>query len=126
MNSPNIEDYLSKARESLEAAEMLLNANHPEFAVSRAYYAMFYVAEGLLYTKGLSFASHSAVAAAFGKEFAKTGLLDRKLHRYLIDAQDERTQGDYRIGSSITVERANEVIGWAADFLTAAQAYLAR
>ena len=87
---------------------------------------MFYAAEALLWSKGLSFSSHSAVSAAFGKEFAKTGILDKKLHRYLMDAQDERTKGDYGFGEGVSFARAQEVLGWAEEFLAAAQAYLQR
>ncbi len=66
---------MQKAHENIAAAEVLLQENFPEIAASRAYYAMFYIAEILLFSKGLTFSSHSAVISAFGKEFAKTGLL---------------------------------------------------
>jgi uncharacterized protein (UPF0332 family) len=49
----------------------------------------------MLLSKGLTFSSHSAVIAAYGKEFAKTGLLDPKFHRYIIDAQERREIGHY-------------------------------
>ena len=79
---------LEKARASLQASEILSREGYPDFVASRAYYAMFYAAEALLLARGLSFSSHSAVMAAFGKEFARTKTLDPKFHRYLVDAQD--------------------------------------
>ncbi|MFN6012309.1 MAG: HEPN domain-containing protein [Microcystis sp.] len=48
-------ELLLKARQSAAAAQVLLDNNYPEFAVSRAYYAMFYVAEAFLEGQGLSF-----------------------------------------------------------------------
>ncbi|BAQ64314.1 hypothetical protein [Geminocystis sp. NIES-3709] len=45
----------------------------------------------------MSFSSHSAIISAFGKEFAKKGIVPLEFHRYLIDTQDKRTQGDYSI-----------------------------
>jgi uncharacterized protein (UPF0332 family) len=39
---------------------------------------MFYIAEAFLEGKGLSFSKHSAVIAAFGREFAKTQLVPTK------------------------------------------------
>lgn len=42
---------------------------------------MFYVASALLTRKGRSFRKHSAVQAAFGEHFARTGELDPKYHR---------------------------------------------
>lgn len=62
--------------------------------MSRAYYAMFYVAEALLDQVGLAFSSHAAVISAFGQNFAKTGQLPTDLHRYLIDAQAQRTRAN--------------------------------
>jgi uncharacterized protein (UPF0332 family) len=64
---------LAKAHRAIRAAEKLLESDDAEFAAGRAYYAMFYVAEALLYERGLGFGKHSAVHAAFGKEFAKRG-----------------------------------------------------
>jgi uncharacterized protein (UPF0332 family) len=84
-----------------------LDQGYTDFAASRTYYAMFYIAEALLLTKGLSFSSHAAVIAAYGKEFSKTGLLDEKFHRYLI-AQDFRSQGDYSFGPGVEKEDAKK------------------
>ena len=42
---------LNKALDAIEAAEALLDVEKPEFAAGRAYYAMFYVAEALLYNE---------------------------------------------------------------------------
>jgi uncharacterized protein (UPF0332 family) len=54
---------VEQARESLDAAKVLQEAGHHGFAASRAYYAMFYIAEALLLGKGLSFSKHAAVHA---------------------------------------------------------------
>ncbi|MGP1385988.1 MAG: HEPN domain-containing protein [Thainema sp.] len=48
---------ITKAERSLEAANQLMQQGFHDFAVSRAYYAMFYVAEALLDQEGLSFSS---------------------------------------------------------------------
>ena len=44
-------------------------------ASSRAYYAMFYMAETLLLSTSLAYSKHSAVIAAVGREFAKAGVM---------------------------------------------------
>ena len=72
MIKPGTEALLDKAARSLDAARILQKAASPEFAASRAYYAIFYVAEALLFQIGLTFKSHGAVHGAFGEEFAKT------------------------------------------------------
>lgn len=122
--NPDVEAQIQKAEGSLAAAELLLGQEYTEFAASRAYYAMFYVAEALLTDRGQSYSSHAAVQAAYGREFAKSGDLDVRFHRYLLDAQDLRNVGDYGIGVSITAEEAEKVIAWAHEFLDAAKYYL--
>jgi len=85
---------------------------------------MFYVAEALIASKGLSFSSHGAVLSAFGKKFAKTGELSPDFHRRLIDAQELRNTGDYGVGPNIGLREADLVCQWAEDFIQAAEAYL--
>ena len=64
-------ELLLKAQQSLEAAKLLLTNNYPDYATSRAYYAMFYIAEAFLEGKGLSFSKHSAVIAELRYENQK-------------------------------------------------------
>ena len=91
-----------------------------------SYSAMFYLAEALLFSKGLAFSSHSPVIAAFGREFAKTNLLNPKFHNYLIRSQDRRNIGDYAIGSHLTEGEVLEMLSWAKEFLKAGKNYLAQ
>ncbi|WP_017327275.1 HEPN domain-containing protein [Synechococcus sp. PCC 7336] len=41
-------ELLLKAQQSLEAAKLLLANYYPDYATSRAYYTMFYIAEAFL------------------------------------------------------------------------------
>ncbi len=118
------QELLRKAKTSLDAAILLLNNNYPDYATSRAYYTMFYVAEAFLETKKLSFSKHSAVIAAFGREFAKPQHIPREFHRFLIEAQALRTTSDYGQPNVITSEQATEQIDRAAQFINLAQQYL--
>jgi uncharacterized protein (UPF0332 family) len=72
-----------KAHRTVQSARLLLTDGDYDGAVSRAYYAMFYVAEALLLSKGMTFSKHAAVISAFGKEFAKPGKIPGEYHRYL-------------------------------------------
>jgi uncharacterized protein (UPF0332 family) len=114
-----------KARRSLRGAQLLQADGLPGFAASRAYYAMFYVAEALLLNLALSFSSHKAVIAAFGKHLAKTGEVPVEFHRYLVDAQEDRTTGDYGLLPDVTVEEAAVHITRAHALLALAEAKLA-
>ncbi len=108
---------LQKAVRSLEAAKVLNRENLPEFAVTRAYYTMFYVVEAFLEGDSLSFSKHSAVISAFGQHFANTGRVPVEFHRYLIAAEQIRRQGDYDASPELTETQATEQIFRAEQFL---------
>lgn len=120
---PEIKELLERARLSQKAAANLLRDDFASFAASRAYYSMFYIAQALLLSKGLSFSSHSAVIAAYGKEFAKTELLNPEFHRLLMEAQDRRNIGDYGMIGAVEESEAQEIINWSKKFLKAAEKY---
>lgn len=114
-------ELLKKAEESLAAARLLLNEGYADYAASRAYYTMFYVAEALLEGENLSFSKHSAVIAALGQHFARTGKIPGSLHRYIIEAQELRNAGDYGGLHAVTQEKAQEAIDHGQEFLEAAK-----
>ena len=122
--NPAIQALIQKAKMSLGAAKTLISDDYYDFAASRAYYAMFYVAEALLTLLDQSYSKHSAVISAFGREYTKSGKLDAKYHRWLIDAQDFRNIGDYGIEAHVSREDAKTVCGWADEFITSAQRLL--
>lgn len=88
-------DLMLEARDSISAARILLETRYPNYAASRAYYAMFYVAQAFLEGEELAFSKHSAVIAAFGREFAHTGKVPTEFHRFLLEAQELRHVSDY-------------------------------
>ncbi len=115
---------LEKATRVLRIAERLGKSGDAEFSVGRAYYAMFYVAEALLNEKGLRFRKHGGVHAAFAEHFVKTGLLDGKYHRWLLEAFSKRITGDYGIETELMSDDANLLIRQAGEFLEAAKKFL--
>lgn len=117
---------LRKARRAIRSARLLLAEGDYDGAVSRAYYAMFYVAEALLLSKNLTFSKHAAVIAAFGREFAKTGVIPPEYHRYLADAQEARNTGDYQVVSHLTEGQTRQHITRAEAFLELGEAFLGR
>jgi len=125
MTTPAIQHFLKLADESHEVANGLIDMGHPRFSAAQSYYTIFYLAQAMLQSKGLTFSSHSAVVAAYGKEFAKTGVLDPKFHRYIIDAQRRRQIGHYGDETEeVTEEQARETFQWAEEFKQAVEEYL--
>lgn len=116
---------LDKALDAIEAAEGLTNIGKAEFAAGRAYYAMFYTAEALLFDQfDLKLNQHGQVIAAYGKHFAKTKELNPRYHRWLRDGFEKRISGDYGVDSGIGEDIAMDMINQARDFLETAQEYL--
>jgi len=122
---PETEKLLQKASRSVRAAEKLLADGDVDFAASRAYYALFYVAEALLNERELQFKKHGGVHGAFAEHFIKTKQLDSKFHRWLVDAFDERIQGDYEVESQVDSAIVKTTIQQAREFLQVAREYLA-
>jgi uncharacterized protein (UPF0332 family) len=111
-------DLLVQARDSLAAAKILDAQGYHGFAASRAYYAMFYIAEAFLLGRELAYSRHSGVHAAFGEHFVKTGVVPPEFHRYLIRGMEVRHAGDYGRGSTtVTPDEASEQIAHAEEFL---------
>jgi uncharacterized protein (UPF0332 family) len=118
------ESRLDKASHSIRAAWALLAMDEADIAASRAYYAMFYAAEALLFEEGLAFRKHSAVHAAFGRQFAASSRLDPRLHRWLLDAFDTRNRSDYGVDAGIRAQEVKDLIERAETFLAECQRYL--
>ncbi len=120
----DILELLTKAKESLKAAEMLSDGGFYDFSASRSYYAMFYATEAILLSKNLSFSKHSAVIAAFGKEFIKTKIFPHKMRDSLVSAFELRQMGDYGSPGSVSKEKAQMLIEQAKEFIDFVKEYL--
>jgi uncharacterized protein len=101
-----------------------LENDEAAISVGRAYYAMFYVAEALLWEEGRQSKSHSGIHSLFGEVFAKTRRLDPKYHRWLLAAFNQRAAGDYGFDAAFPPETVGELIKRASEFLAAAEAFL--
>ncbi len=126
MITPQVQVFINRAEESHQAAKVLLDTGFSNYSAAQSYYTMFYLTGALLHSKNLQFSSHSAVIAAYGKEFAKTRILDPKFHGRIIIAERRRETGHYGVESSITEEEAIESFQWAAEFIRAVKDYLGR
>lgn len=110
-------EILRKARKSIEAARTLFENGFYAFALSRAYYSMFYCAEAILMTKNIRVSKHSAVIALLGRDFVKTGEIPHKFFTYLRTTFNLRQTADYSFVVDITEEEARENIRRAEEFL---------
>lgn len=125
MMSHDAEAALAKARSTLHAARVLLDENLADTAASEAYYAMFHAATAALAEEQLTYSKHSAVIAAFGREFAKTNVLPRELHARLREAFAMRQRATYDYQIEIPSDEAEALVESAEEFIAAIEGYLA-
>ncbi|MFO7650863.1 MAG: HEPN domain-containing protein [bacterium] len=112
-----IEYRLTRARRTLDAAELLLQRGFLEEASSRIYYGAFYAVVALLGTRGLRSSRHSGVIALFHQEFVKPGAFPRELAKALDRAFDSRLGGDYADFVRFEPEELAELLAQARAFV---------
>jgi len=115
---------LAKAERFVTSARLLTDSGDLDSAVSRVYYAAFYVAEALLDALDISFSSHRGVISAFGQEFARKGRLDPCFHRLLITAFEKRQQADYWVKTGLQPDEVAELLAETRSFIDAAKDWL--
>ena len=82
-----------------------------------AYYAIFYAASALLYSKGKSYGKHSAVLAAFRQFFIKTGEFEKKWSDHYEFVMDSRHTADYDLYDSLEKDDVVMAIAKAQEFV---------
>jgi len=112
-----ISRWLDMADESLESAQLELNADHPAFAVNRLYYACFYCATALLLTQGKRFSRHSGVRSEFMRSFIQSGRLSEKWGKLYRGLFRDRERGDYLPGASFEPDDVAARLQLAREFL---------
>ncbi len=86
---------LERSRRELAAARLLASGGFPAQAVSRAYFAAFFVAEEALSPRGETPSKHSGVVSAFGRVVVREGGLEEDVGRLLRSLFERRNQADY-------------------------------
>jgi len=86
---------LRVAKEDLQAANLLLEANSYRGANNRAYYAIFHAVSAALATEGVAFKKHKDTLAYFNKNYVATEIFPRNLGRKIVKAEEIRHESDY-------------------------------
>lgn len=121
-----IEQHIKRGVELIKVADDLIHLDHWNDAVNRAYYAIFHAATAVLLSKGIQRNSHHALISAFGEFIAKPGIMNRKYHRYFINAFSQRSGSDYLPTPDLTMEEAEIALSQAQEFVDAAKILLKR
>ena len=112
-------ELLVKAKDALRQAQLLLDGEGYDGAISRSFYAVLHAAEAALATQGLVAKSHDGVEMLFGKHFFKTGLVDEKFKGLFHRIHQARIKADYERGVQFTREEAAYWFARAQEFVAA-------
>lgn len=108
---------LSRAKETLEEANELVNSGHLYGAANRIYYACFYAVVALILTKNLSSSKHSGVIGLFNKNFVKTGDIPKEMGKFYSRMFDNRLESDYGELIEIDPDGIKQDLAAAAEFI---------
>jgi len=110
---------LSRAKETLEEARVMLQTSHPYGAANRIYYACFYAVTALLSTRNLSSSKHSGVIALFNRNFVKPGLISVDLGKFYSRVFEDRTESDYADWVELDKNETQQELARAEEFISA-------
>ncbi|MBI3994791.1 MAG: HEPN domain-containing protein [Nitrospirae bacterium] len=125
--SPDSEEIgaeLVRAEKSLKAANVLLDKDLLEDALSRTYYAILHSARAVLLAEGVKVKSHKAVRRLFGQHLVKTGKLEPRYASILAEEQDDRYLADYNVIFLPEKEQVEKRVRDADEFLRTMKRFL--
>lgn len=108
---------LSRAKETLEEAKVMLDSGHLYGTANRIYYACFYAVVALLLTKNLSSSKHSGIIGLFNKNFVKTGDMSKDMGKFYFRMFDSRLESDYGELMEIDPNEVRQDLTTAAEFI---------
>jgi len=113
----DVQKHLESSEIFLKESEYLFSGCFYNGTIGRAYYAMFHAATAALLAKDIERTSHHAIISAFGELIVKTGHLEPKFHKYIIEAFTLRNDCDYlapfepeKSQAAATLQRAKEFV----------------
>ena len=85
---------------------------------------MFFSAQAILLSKGLSFSSHKMTISAFGEHFIKSEIFSKEMGKDFHKAFDRRQISDYHHDFIIDKSEAEELLKCGREFVTKILNYL--
>lgn len=113
-----IESYRKRAKDEIEAANLLFGSHLYAASVSRAYYGCFYMITSLLLGDGVETKTHKQLAIEFRKRYIKTGMLDKKYSLILDQLFNTRMMSDYDATINLEPAQVSHLIKLAEEFVS--------
>ena len=92
----------TKAFETLNDAEKLVDLNMLAIAMNRIYYSGFYIVNALMLIDNKKFTKHRLVIGWFNKEYLKPNIINREIGKLLNASYERRTALDYHDYTTVT------------------------
>ncbi len=105
-----VDAVLDKSQRAIKSARREFKAGDYDYACSRAYYAAFYLLEGVLLLDDKRFTKHSAVISVFNKDYVKAGTFPVEFSKHIKYLLKRREIGDYSFSIKVDEEDAQSCI----------------
>ena len=115
---------LDSAKERLDSAKILLEAEQYKDSIGRSYYAIFTAVRAVLARDEVDFSKHAGVISYFQREYIKTGIFEKKFSKYLQEAFQIRNNCDYDDFYIVFKDDAVEQLARAEEFYQVVRQYL--
>lgn len=119
-----VKHRLSQAKENLEEAKILYNANKFKGANNRAYYSIFHTIRSVLALEPIDFKKHKDVVGYFNKNYVKTEIFPKNMGRKIADATSIREDSDYDDEFVVKKEITESQIQTAEELINLAEKYI--
>ena len=114
MKDTNLEELVryrfTKASDTLQEIDILLQNELWNTAVNRLYYACYYAVSALLLNHSITAQTHAGVRQMFGMHIIKPGKISKDLGKFYSDIFDMRQTGDYEDFIDFSKDDVNELI----------------
>lgn len=107
---------IETAKEDLNSAKILRDANSYKGANNRSYYAVFHAINAIHALSGVAYKRHKDAIANFNKEYVKTNIFPREMGRKIAGIEEIRHASDYDDFYIAKIEEVNEQIAIAEEF----------
>lgn len=115
---------LERAARNLDVSEKVLADGYYNFAINRAYYAVFEAMRAVNTIDGFDSSKHSGVIAHFNQYHVKTGEFDRDTSTIIRRASTLREKSDYEDFFEADKADAQTVLQEARDFIARVRVFL--
>ena len=87
--------YVKKTKDTVEDVSFLIENNKLFLAINRIYYGLYYILSALAVSYQFSTSKHTQLIGWFNKNFVKENKIDIKYAKYIQEAFEKRSKGDY-------------------------------